>query len=124
MSPMIDHVTLNVRDIELSKAFYSAALAPLGYTLWREWVDGAGFTVGNQIDFFLAQRGEPSAPVHVAFSCSSRKIVNAFHEAGIAAGGTDNGPPGLRPVYHDLHYAAYVLDPDGNNIEAVTFERE
>lgn len=121
---MIDHVTLNVRDLEASKAFYLAALAPIGYSLWREWIDGAGFTVGNEIDFFLAQRGEPSAPVHIAFRVDDRSIVQAYYDAALAAGGTDNGPPGVRAVYHEYHYAAYVLDPDGNNIEAVTFSPE
>ena len=121
---MIDHVTLNVRDIEVAKAFYEAALAPVGYKLTFEYVDGVGFCAGRSCDFFLYQRGEPSTPTHVAFQAKNREIVHEFHEAALAAGGTDNGAPGLRRVYHELHYAAYVLDPDGNNIEAVTFNPE
>jgi catechol 2,3-dioxygenase-like lactoylglutathione lyase family enzyme len=121
---LIDHVTLNVVDLEPSKAFYQQALRPLGYELMMEYLDGCGFGAEGKPDFFLAQRGEPSAPVHVAFIGQDRKMVDAFHEAALAAGGSDNGPPGVRRVYHEYYYGAYVLDPEGNNIEAVTHKPE
>ena len=124
MSPVLDHVTLNVADVESSKAFYTKALEPLGYELAMDFVDGAGFAADGKADFFLTQRGEPSTPVHVAFHAAGRKAVETFHEASLAAGGQDNGPPGVRRVYHEYYYAAYVLDPEGNNIEAVTHEPE
>jgi catechol 2,3-dioxygenase-like lactoylglutathione lyase family enzyme len=121
---MIDHVTLNVRDVDASKAFYEQALRPLGYELMMDFPGGCGFGAEGKPDFFLAQRGEPSAPVHVALRSPDQRSVDAFHEAALAAGGTDNGPPGIRRVYHDHYYGAYVLDPEGNNIEAVTHENE
>ncbi|HET7856799.1 MAG TPA: VOC family protein [Gaiellaceae bacterium] len=121
---MIDHVTLNVRDLEACKAFYEQALRPLGYQLTMDFLEGAAFGSEGKPDFFLAQRGEPSSPVHVAFASRDRNTVNAFHEAGLAAGGRDNGPPGIRRVYHEYYYGAYVLDPEGNNIEAVTHTPE
>jgi catechol 2,3-dioxygenase-like lactoylglutathione lyase family enzyme len=124
MSSVIDHVTLNVRDVEASKAFYVEALRPLGYELTMEYVEGAGFGAEGKPDFFLAQRGEPSAPVHVAFRSPDRGKVDEFHAAALAAGGTDNGPPGIRRVYHEYYYGAYVLDVEGNNIEAVTHDPE
>jgi len=124
MSAMLDHVTLNVADVEAAKVFYARALAPLGYKLTMDFVEGAGFAAGGKPDFFLAQRGEPSAPVHVAFHSPDRHNVDAFHAAALAAGGQDNGPPGVRRVYHEHYYGAYVLDLEGNNIEAVTHEPE
>ena len=124
MAGVIDHVTLNVADIDGAKVFYKAALAPVGYELAMDFVGGAGFAADGKPDFFLAERGEPSSPVHVAFKAANRGIVDAFHEAAIAAGGRDNGPPGIRRVYHEYYYGAYVLDPEGNNIEAVTHEPE
>lgn len=121
---MIDHVTLNVADVEAAKPFYAAALRPLGYELTMDFVEGAGYAADGKADFFLAQRGEPSSPVHVAFRAADRKTVDTFHETALAAGGRDNGPPGIRRVYHEYYYGAYVLDPEGNNIEAVTHEPE
>jgi catechol 2,3-dioxygenase-like lactoylglutathione lyase family enzyme len=121
---MIDHVTLNVRDLDASKAFYEQALRPLGYALVMDFIGGCGFGTEEKPDFFLAQRGEASAPVHVALLSPDHQTVNAFHEAALAAGGQDNGPPGYRRVYHEHYYGAYVLDPEGNNIEAVTHESE
>ncbi len=124
MSSVIDHVTLNVGDVDAAKAFYAQALGPLGYRLTMDFVEGAGFASEGKPDFFLAQRGEPSAPVHVAFRSPDRKTVDEFHAAALAAGGTDNGPPGIRRVYHEYYYGAYVVDPEGNNIEAVTHDPE
>jgi catechol 2,3-dioxygenase-like lactoylglutathione lyase family enzyme len=117
---MIDHVILNVRDGAAAKAFYERALAPFGYTIGMQWQENVGFrSPEGRLDFWTAQRGEPSAPVHVAFHAADRATVDAFHAAALAAGGTDNGAPGLRPDYHEHYYGAFVLDPEGNNIEAV-----
>jgi len=117
---MIDHVTANVGDFERAKDFYSKALAPLGYSLQMEFPGAGGFGTGEGIpDFWIGSHEERGA-THVAFTAESRAAVDAFHEAAIAAGATDNGPPGVRPHYHETYYAAYVHDVDGNNIEAVT----
>jgi catechol 2,3-dioxygenase-like lactoylglutathione lyase family enzyme len=121
---VIDHVVLNIRDLATSREFYEQALRPLGYTLKVEWLEGIGFGTEEGTDFFLAQRGDPSAPVHVALASPDRACVDAFYNAALEAGGSDNGPPGLRRVYHEYYYGAYVFDPDGNNIEAVTHKPE
>ena len=116
---MIDHAGVNVRDAGKSKAFYRAALAPLGYTLIMEGKEYAGFGVPSKPDFWIGE-GKPNVPpIHVAFRAETRAQVDAFHKAAIAAGGRDNGGPGLRPHYHANYYGAFVLDPDGHNIEAV-----
>jgi catechol 2,3-dioxygenase-like lactoylglutathione lyase family enzyme len=117
---MLDHVMLNVRDVGRSRGFYERALRPLGYSVADEWERGAGFGTGEGgPDLWIAQRGEVSAPVHVALRAVDREAVDAFHRAALEAGGEDNGPPGLRPHYHERYYGAFALDPDGNNIEAV-----
>ena len=115
---MIDHISIRVSDYERSKRFYAAALAPIGYGLMMEGDSGAGFRHTGIPDFWIKQ-GTPSPSVHVAFSCPNRATVDAFYSAAIAAGSVDNGPPGLRPNYHPSYYGAFVLDPDGYNIEAV-----
>ena len=115
---MIDHVVLGVRDIDASRAFYERALAPLGVGVVLDLPGYIGFGRDNQPRFFVATR-EPTQRVHVAFSSPDRATVDAFHAAALAAGGSDNGPPGLRPMYHQHYYGAFVFDPDGNNIEAV-----
>ncbi len=116
---MLDHVGIPVSDFERSKRFYEEALSPLGYELIMEPRHGAaGLGSSGKPDFWIGQ-GEPGHPVHVAFAADDRASVEAFHEAAVAAGGRDNGRPGLRLEYHPTYYAAYVLDPDGNNIEAV-----
>ena len=117
---MIDHVTLNVRDFETARRFYEEALRPLGYSVQFESGALAGLGTGEGVpDFWIAQRGEPSAPVHVALQSPDRATVDAFYEAAVRAGGRDNGPPGVRAHYHEHYYGAFVHDPDGNNIEAV-----
>jgi len=117
---MIDHVTANVSDFERAKRFYGQALAPLGYSLQMEVEGAAGFGTGEGIpDFWIGSSAERGA-THVAFSAADRASVDRFYEEAIAAGGQDNGPPGLRPDYHETYYAAYVHDADGNNIEAVS----
>ena len=116
---MIDHVTANVTDFEQAKPFYTAALAPLGYSVQAEFEGAVGFGAGQGIpDFWLGSRGERGA-THVAFSAPDRSAVDRFYEAAVAAGGQDNGPPGVRAHYHENYYAAFVHDADGNNIEAV-----
>ena len=121
---MLDHVNLPVSDVERSKRFYEEALSPLGYGLLMEHgISGAGFGRAGK-PFFWIKRGTAAAAVHVAFASPDRLTVDAFHEAAVAAGGRDNGRPGLRPEYHSTYYAAFVLDLDGNNIEAVCHNPE
>jgi len=116
---MIDHLGLRVSDYARSKRFYESALAPLGYQVVMEFGGAAaGLGAAGKPDFWISQ-GEPGGPVHVAFASPDRKTVDAFHEAALAAGGSDNGAPGLRPEYHPNYYGAFVIDPDGNNFEAV-----
>jgi catechol 2,3-dioxygenase-like lactoylglutathione lyase family enzyme len=113
----IDHLTLPVRDLQASRRFYAAALEPWGsHEVEGEW--GISFGPPGSEDVAIAS-GEPSGPVHLALSAPDRATVERFYEAALAAGGRDNGPPGERPHYHPGYYAAYVLDPDGNNVEAV-----
>ncbi|UXN61259.1 VOC family protein [Phyllobacterium zundukense] len=126
---MIDHTGIIVSDFERSKKFYREALAPLGYELLHEVpaavtgsADVAGFGEGGKPDFWVTN-GEPNKPpLHIAFRVKGRDIVDAFHAAAIAAGGIDNGQPGLRPHYHPKYYGAFVRDLDGHNIEAVCHE--
>ena len=121
---MLDHVSLPVSNLEQSKRFYEEALSPLGYELIMEHhISGVGFGQSGKPDFWIRQ-GAPGAAVHVAFASEDRATVDALHEGAIAAGGHDNGQPGLRPEYHSAYYGAYVLDPDGNNIEAVCHRPE
>ena len=122
---MIDHAGFAVSDYAHSKAFYERALAPLGYSLLLEFsgaAAGFGRDGGGRPSFFLEADGEPvRGRLHVAFAAETREQVDAFHAAAIEAGGTDSGAPGLR-WYHPSYYGAYVLDPDGNNVEAVCHE--
>jgi catechol 2,3-dioxygenase-like lactoylglutathione lyase family enzyme len=120
---VIDHVGINVSDLESSKRFYEAALAPLGYEKLMEFPEAVGFGAPGKPDLWIATRGK-AGTVHVAIHSGDRAAVDAFHEAAVAAGGTDNGPPGLRPHYHEGYYGAYVLDPDGHNVEAVCHSPE
>ena len=114
---MIDHVKVSVRDLAAAKDYYSKALEPLGYRVVFEAEGMTYFADANGLDFGLGE-GEPGRGVHVGFAAGDTATVEAFHEAALAAGGTDNGAPGLRPEYAPDYYGAYVLDPDGNNIEA------
>jgi catechol 2,3-dioxygenase-like lactoylglutathione lyase family enzyme len=122
---MLDHTGFPVSDYARSKAFYQQALAPLGYSLIMEVMqDGndnpaAGFGASGKPDFWIGGEGGLNRPIHIAFAARDRAAVDAFHRAAIAAGGRDNGPPGLRPHYHPNYYGAFVLDPDDHNIEAV-----
>ena len=119
---MLDHVGIRVSDFEQSKRFFTEALSPLGYELIMEpSVSTAGFGRRGKPDFWIGQ-GDPGQAVHIAFAASDRASVDAFHEEALAAGGRENGGPGLRLEYHQSYYAAFVFDPDGNNIEAVCHE--
>jgi catechol 2,3-dioxygenase-like lactoylglutathione lyase family enzyme len=115
---MIDHINIGVADVAASRAFYEPALAPLGYVVLMDRTYGVGFGRDGKPDFWISDRPS-SAPLHVAFAAPDRETVDAFHAAALAAGGRDNGPPGLRP-YHPSYYGAFVLDPEGNNVEAVS----
>jgi len=116
---MLAHVAVNVTDLEAAKAFYVGALEPLGYRVVYEEPGVVAYLAdAHGLDFGIGQR-EPVGGAHVAFHCDDRATVDRFYEAALAAGGRDNGAPGLRPQYNASYYAAYVLDPDGNNIEAV-----
>jgi catechol 2,3-dioxygenase-like lactoylglutathione lyase family enzyme len=117
---------LAVGDLARAKAFYAAALAPLGIELLMEvtaeqtgGAAHAGFGSGGKPFFWVGDGDAPAGPVHVALRAETRSEVEAFHRAALAVGGRDNGAPGLRPHYHPNYYGAFVLDPDGNNIEAV-----
>jgi predicted lactoylglutathione lyase len=120
---MIAHATLAVADCERAKAFYLKALAPLGYRKNMDFGEAVGFTDGKNTDFWIAER-DTVTPLHLAFEAKSRKEVEAFHEAALAAGGKDNGEPGYRAEYWPGYYAAFVHDLDGNNVEAVWYDYE
>lgn len=126
---MIDHTGVTVSDYHKSKAFYCATLGAIGYELLLEFpatvagTDVAGFGEAPKPDFWIAQ-ATPEKPahqqtIHFAFRVASRALVDAFYQAGLKAGGADNGAPGPRPHYHQNYYGAFVKDPDGHNIEAV-----
>ncbi len=120
---MIDHLGVPVRDIAVSRRFYAAALAPLGYRVLEEAENGLGNRVVmfgvDEVDFVIAD-GEPvSEGTHFAFKAQTRAQVDGFHAAALAAGGRDNGAPGIRARYHPHYYAAFAIDPDGMNVEAV-----
>lgn len=111
---MFDHIGLNVRDYGASKAFYEAALAPLGYQVvmdFPQW-QATGFGPGDKPEFWVMGREPYGTGTHVAFTCDDRATVDAFHAAALTAGGTDNGAPGVREQYHPTYYGAFVHDPD------------
>jgi catechol 2,3-dioxygenase-like lactoylglutathione lyase family enzyme len=122
---MIDHIGLPVSDLSRSKAFYEKALAPLGYSLVAKvernafGAPAAGFGPEGNPVFWLGGEGALNSELHIAFVAPDRTAVDGFHKAALAAGATDNGAPGLRPQYGAHYYAAFVIDPDGHNIEAV-----
>jgi catechol 2,3-dioxygenase-like lactoylglutathione lyase family enzyme len=122
---MIDHIGFPVSDYARSKAFYEKALAPLGYTVIMEFAEttsgspAIGFGRDGKPDFWVGGEGGLQGVLHVAIAADDRAMVDAFYRAAMAAGGKDNGAPGLRPHYHPNYYGAFVLDPDGHNVEAV-----
>lgn len=115
---MIDHMGIPVTDLDKAVAFYTKALAPLGYTLVTQLPQGAGFGVGGHADFWLVVRPFTDKQ-HVAFRAKGRAEVRAFYDAALAAGGNGNGAPGVRAHYHPSYYAGFAHDPDGHNVEAV-----
>lgn len=120
---MLDHAVIVVTDLDRSRAFYERALSPLGVTVAYDRPGRVGFA-DTRLFFFLSTDGPPSGPVHLAFGAPVRAACDAFHAAALAAGGVDNGAPGPRPQYHAAYYGAFVLDPDGNNVEAVCHRPE
>jgi catechol 2,3-dioxygenase-like lactoylglutathione lyase family enzyme len=120
---MIDHIGVPVSDYSRSKKFYEAALKPLGYVTVMEFGEVAGLGAGGKPDLWVA-KGQTGQGLHIAVVAESRAAVDAFHRAAMAAGGKDNGGPGLRPQYHPTYYGAFVFDPDGNNLEAVCHKPE
>ena len=127
---MIDHITFGVTDYERSIGFYDAAFRPLGITRVYDLapeesggVRGAGYGI-ERPQLWLAEHEPTRGKFHIALAAETRAIVDAFHKAALAAGGKDNGAPGLRPHYHPNYYGAFVLDPDGHNIEAVCHQAE
>jgi catechol 2,3-dioxygenase-like lactoylglutathione lyase family enzyme len=128
MIKVIDHITINCSNYDTSKTFYQAALAPLGVALLMELGKAAGFGLHGKPEFWLNEgatsfqteaQARAITPVHVCFTAPDRAAVDAFYKAAIQAGGRDFGAPGLREIYHPSYYGAFVLDPDGHNIEAV-----
>lgn len=126
MTIEIDHTSLSVSDFEAAKKFYTAALKPLRIEIVKEFsaevtgsVGVAGLGADGKPFFWLANAGKTTPRVHLAFRAENRAQVDAFHAAALAAGATDNGAPGPRPMYHPDYYGAFVLDADGHNIEAV-----
>ena len=115
---LFDHLSLPVRDLARSRAFYERALQPFGVRVVESSL-GPGFAIDDRGDFWIREQEMAAGSVHIAFAAPDRETVDAFHAAAVEAGGVDNGRPGLRPHYHSGYYAAFVLDPDGNNVEAV-----
>ena len=122
---IIDHIGFEISDYEKSKAFYIACLAPLGITQVMEFEGvAAGFGKEGKPEFWFGPHSEPHKPMHIAFTAESREQVDQFYQAALAAGAADNGGPGIREEYHPNYYGAFVLDPDGHNIEAVCHQIE
>jgi catechol 2,3-dioxygenase-like lactoylglutathione lyase family enzyme len=121
---IIDHIGLTVGDYEVSKQFFCRALEPLGIELIMEVEGSAGLGKGGKPEFWFGAGGEKQSPLHIAFIADNRDQVRAFYVAALAAGGTDNGPPGIRSIYHPDYFAAFVLGPDGHNVEAVCHRPE
>jgi catechol 2,3-dioxygenase-like lactoylglutathione lyase family enzyme len=121
---VFDHIGFNVKNFAKSKTFYLQALAPLGMGVLME--DRRSAMIGRQGEgaFSFGSYGAPASPMHIAFAAGTREQVRAFHVAALAAGGKDNGAPGLRPDYHPNYYGAFVFDPDGHNLEAVCHSPE
>lgn len=121
---MFDHIGIGASDVQASKAFFLQALAPLGVAVCMEGEFGVGMGHEGKPSLWLSGRYAKPAPMHLAFTAPDRVAVDAFYEAAMAAGGKDNGPPGLRPHYHPDYYAAFVIGPDGHNVEAVCHKPE
>lgn len=131
LKPTLDHVSLSVENLKRAKDFYSRALSPIGIELVGEvsaeqsgTVGFIGFGIGRKGSFWVAETGQQTPMAHICFRAPTRAAVRAFYDAALDAGATDNGGPGARPQYHPAYYAAFVLSPEGHNIEAVCFEDE
>jgi catechol 2,3-dioxygenase-like lactoylglutathione lyase family enzyme len=118
VTAILDHIAIGVSDLAASKAFYEQALTPLGISIVLEFPGAVGLGRDRKPEFWL-RPGGGAERVHVAFRSPDRATVDAFYAAALAAGGTDNGAPGVREIYHPGYYGAFVLDPDGHNVEAV-----
>lgn len=125
---IFDHISINVKDYSKSKAFYDKALKPLGVELTKEFGLFGGYGKAGKAelwvgegksDFQTEEQVKVITPIHICFVASSSAEVDSFHRAGLEAGGKDNGAPGLRPQYHKNYYGAFIIDPDGHNVEAV-----
>lgn len=121
---ILDHIGLSVSDYAASKTFFAAALAPLGIGLVMEVNGWAGFGRAGRPQFWFGAGDGARKPMHIAFVAENRTQVRAFHEAALRAGAQDNGPPGIRAIYHPTYYGAFVIGPDGHNVEAVCHEPE
>ena len=116
---IIDHIGFAVSDYEKSKGFFTQALAPLGVELVMEVQGWGGIGKAGKPDLWFGPGAQPQPPMHLAFVADTREQVRAFYSAALAAGGKDNGPPGIREIYHPNYYGAFVIGPDGHNVEAV-----
>ena len=121
---IIDHIGFGITDYEKSKAFYLKALAPLGIGVVMEADGWIGLGRDGKPELWFGEAGEKPSRIHLAFTAADRAQVRAFHAAALAAGGRDNGAPGIRAHYHPNYYGAFVLDPDGHNVEAVCHKPE
>jgi catechol 2,3-dioxygenase-like lactoylglutathione lyase family enzyme len=121
---VFDHVGIGASDLAASKAFYLQALAPLGVGVVMEFPEAVGLGQGREPWFWLGKALHTPTPIHLAFAAASRRQVDEFYRAALAAGAKDNGPPGFRPHYHPNYYAAFVIGPDGHNVEAVCHRAE
>lgn len=121
---MFDHIGIGVTDYAASKNFFLKALAPLGVGIVMDGEHGLGIGPKGKPAFWLFQTADKPAPLHLAFAAKSRQLVRDFHRAALEAGGTDNGAPGIRAHYHPDYYGAFVIGPDGHNVEAVCHQPE
>jgi catechol 2,3-dioxygenase-like lactoylglutathione lyase family enzyme len=121
---MFDHIGFGVADVAASKSFFLRALEPIGVTIVMEGPYGVGMGKPGKPSLWIYQATSTPAPMHLAFTAESRKEVEAFYRAALSAGGKDNGPPGLRPHYHENYYGAFVIGPDGHNVEVVCHKAE
>lgn len=121
---IIDHIGFAVSNSEKSNTFYTTALAPLGIEIVMEYGGWSGFGKDGKAEFWIGEDAEAQKPMHIAFTADNREQVRQFYEAALGAGGKDNGKPGIREEYHPHYYGAFVIDPDGHNIEAVCHKPE
>lgn len=121
---IIDHIGFAVSNSEKSNSFYTAALAPLGIKIVMEYGGWSGFGKDGKAEFWIGEDAAAHKPMHIAFAADNREQVRQFYDAALGAGGKDNGKPGIREEYHPDYYGAFVIDPDGHNIEAVCHKPE